>query len=103
MAEKQIQILDVFLCPHHWDDNCFCRKPNPGLFHQASRAHLLRLDKTVYIGDDARDCQAAYNAGCKSIFIGNPTEVATLAPHEQPVAVYSTLQAAVPFITQMNG
>lgn len=65
-----IEVLDVYVCPHHWDDGCDCRKPAPGLFFRASREHLLRMDRTVYVGDDPRDCLAAYNAECLCVLIG---------------------------------
>lgn len=65
-----IEVLAVYVCPHHWDDGCDCRKPAPGLFFRASREHLLRMDRTVYIGDDPRDCLAAFNAECLSVLIG---------------------------------
>ena len=65
-----VEILDIYICPHHWDEHCDCRKPGPGLFFRASREHLLRMDHTIYIGDDPRDNLAAYNAGCLSILVG---------------------------------
>ena len=70
LQNDNIEILDIYICPHHWDEKCYCRKPNPGMLFQASQDHLLRLDKTLFIGDDPRDCQAAEKAGCNSIFIG---------------------------------
>lgn len=65
-----IQIANIYVCPHHWDDHCECRKPEPGLFFQAAHEHLLRMDRTVYVGDDSRDCLAAQNAGCLSVLVG---------------------------------
>jgi len=69
-----IDILDIYICPHHWEDECFCRKPNPGMLIQASKDHLFRLDKTIFIGDDIRDVEAADNANCKSILISSEYE-----------------------------
>ena len=65
-----VEVIDVYVCPHHWDDNCSCRKPQPGLFFRASKSHLLRMSRTVYVGDDPRDSRAAFNAGCLSVLIG---------------------------------
>ena len=73
MAEKLKNeggiVLGIYVCPHHWDTNCECRKPKAGLFNKIAEDHLLRMDRTLYIGDDIRDCQAAYNAGCGSVLI----------------------------------
>jgi D-glycero-D-manno-heptose 1,7-bisphosphate phosphatase len=70
LRKDGVEILRVYVCPHHWEENCDCRKPEPGLFFRASRDYLLRMDHTIYIGDDPRDCLAAYNAGCLSILVG---------------------------------
>jgi len=53
------EILDVFVCPHHWDDGCECRKPRAGMLLSAQRAQGLDLSLTPFVGDDVRDGQAA--------------------------------------------
>jgi len=67
LAAEGIEILQVYVCPHHWEDNCVCRKPKPGMLFQASRDHLFRLDRTVFVGDDPRDLEAAEQAGCRGV------------------------------------
>ena len=69
LQNDDIEILDIYICPHHWNEECFCRKPKPGMLLQASKDHLFRLDKTLYIGDDPRDVDAALNAGTDYILI----------------------------------
>lgn len=71
LDSKGIKIHDIFVCPHHWKDNCNCRKPKAGLFLQISKKYMLRMDTTLYIGDDIRDAEAAYNAGCGSVLISS--------------------------------
>ncbi len=63
-----VPVLDVLVCPHHWDDNCRCRKPLPGMFFDAAKRHNIRLDRTIYVGDDERDQTAARRAGCRFLF-----------------------------------
>ena len=75
LEAQGVEILDVYTCPHHWDAGCDCRKPAPGMLLRASREHLLRMDRTVFIGDDPRDRLAAENAGCASIIIGSERDV----------------------------
>ena len=104
MEEKLIKlginIVQTYICPHHWEDKCFCRKPNPGMFFDATRDHLFRLDQSLYIGDDPRDCQAAFNAGCDSIFIGKRCELSSLPKNSYPVYQSEKLLSAVSFIKQ---
>lgn len=71
LDSKGIKIHDIFVCPHHWNENCNCRKPKAGLFLQISKKYMLRMDTTLYIGDDIRDAEAAYNAGCGSVLISS--------------------------------
>jgi D-glycero-D-manno-heptose 1,7-bisphosphate phosphatase len=66
---ENIKVHDIYICPHHWDNKCECRKPEAGLFFQISKKYMLRMDRTIYIGDDTRDVEAAFNAGCGSVLI----------------------------------
>jgi len=90
-----IEILDIYICPHHWNQGCYCRKPSPGMLLKASRDWLLRLDKTLFIGDDYRDCQTSYNAGCKSILVGDMSEMDKLLEQEKPIFATNNLKDCV--------
>ena len=98
LCKDGVEILDVYVCPHHWDEHCDCRKPAPGLFFRASRDHLLRMDHTIYIGDDPRDCLAAYNAGCLSILVG-PRDNDVANSKAKPSLVAATLLDAISWIS----
>ena len=93
-----IEILDIYICPHHWDEDCLCRKPNPGMLLKASKDWLLRLDKTLFIGDDYRDSKASYNAECKSVLIGEKTEIAKLLEREMPIYTNIRLTQCISYI-----
>lgn len=69
LARQGIRILDVYVCPHHWDDDCECRKPKPGMLLQAARDHNLRIERLAFVGDDPRDAQAATAAGCTPVLV----------------------------------
>jgi D-glycero-D-manno-heptose 1,7-bisphosphate phosphatase len=97
LSSQGIDVLDVYVCPHHWEDRCRCRKPEPGLFFDASREHLLRMDRTVYVGDDPRDCRAAFNAGCLSVLVG-PERDQDPGGGARPALTAATLADAVPWI-----
>jgi D-glycero-D-manno-heptose 1,7-bisphosphate phosphatase len=69
LSNQGVEVLKVYMCPDHWDENTYMRKPAPGMFFQAAREFYLRMDHSLYIGDDERDCEAALNAGCGMIFL----------------------------------
>ncbi|MER8594911.1 HAD-IIIA family hydrolase [Mesorhizobium sp. M1182] len=58
------KIAEIYHCPHGWDDGCDCRKPKPGMLYQAQRDFDLDLTRTLFVGDDDRDRQAAEAADC---------------------------------------
>jgi histidinol-phosphate phosphatase family protein len=64
IAQAGGRIDAIYHCPHNWDQGCDCRKPKPGLLHQAQREFDLDLTRTPFVGDDDRDAAAAANAGC---------------------------------------
>jgi D-glycero-D-manno-heptose 1,7-bisphosphate phosphatase len=98
LAARGITLTGAYICPHHWDEGCACRKPAPGLFFQASHDLLLRLDRTLYLCDDPRDCQAAYNANSTSLFIGNHDELSSLHDAERPAHIATSILESVPWI-----
>jgi D-glycero-D-manno-heptose 1,7-bisphosphate phosphatase len=59
----------VYHCTHDWDAGCECRKPRPGMLYAAQRDHHLDLTRTVVVGDDERDAQAAREAGCPFVLV----------------------------------
>ena len=65
----------IYYCPHDWEEGCECRKPKPGMLFQAQRDFNLDLTRTVFVGDDERDAQAAEAAGCPSILTSERTSL----------------------------
>ena len=97
LRKQGVDVIDVYVCPHHWDEGCSCRKPNPGMFFKASRSHLLRMDRTVYVGDDPRDSRAAFNADCLSVLIG-PERESDPGGGAKPSFTGETMLETVPWI-----
>jgi histidinol-phosphate phosphatase family protein len=97
---RGIDVLDFYVCPHHWDDGCDCRKPAAGMFFAASHKHLLRLDRTFYVGDDPRDCLAAANANCPCVYVGERQELCSLERDAAPAHAAPNLLSAAPWIME---
>ncbi|MCX7724363.1 MAG: lipopolysaccharide heptosyltransferase II [Thermodesulfovibrio sp.] len=60
---------DFFYCPHHPDDRCFCRKPNPGMPLIARYKYGIDFKKSYVVGDKDIDMQLAHMIGAKGILI----------------------------------
>ena len=87
LGREGVPILGSHYCFHHWDDHCLCRKPEPGMFHAASRKYGVRLDRSWYLGDDPRDAVAAWRAGCRCAYIGPPGELESIDEEARPALV----------------
>ena len=66
---KNINILDVFHCPHGPDSTCDCRKPKPGMFLKAKDKHNIDMEKSWLIGDNEIDVIAANDAGIENTIL----------------------------------
>ncbi len=93
------RVIDIKYCPHHPDENCWCRKPNPGLLEDLATHHHLNLSEGCYVGDSLKDLRAAESAGCEGVLVltGNGVETQHLRPHHKPV--FSDLLAFARAIT----
>lgn len=60
--KNEIEIIDVFYCPHTPDDNCDCRKPKPGMINKACEKYEIDLENSWMIGDKVSDMEVALNA-----------------------------------------
>ena len=63
------RIAGIYVCPH-LAGACDCRKPLPGLFHQASRdMPEIAFERSVVVGDSASDVEAGRRIGARTIRI----------------------------------
>lgn len=71
-----LNISSFYICPHHphsgfkneisfLKTKCFCRKPMPGLFLQASFERNISLSDSLMIGDSWRDQEVSMNSNMK--------------------------------------
>jgi D-glycero-D-manno-heptose 1,7-bisphosphate phosphatase len=67
---RQILSVDgIKVCFHVDEDNCTCRKPQPGMLLEAAAEYGLDLRQSVMVGDRWRDIEAGRMAGCKTVLI----------------------------------
>ena len=62
-------IEKIYICPHGPDDNCQCRKPNPGMLTDFAKEYNRSLTDIYFIGDKLADIQAALAAGANPILV----------------------------------
>lgn len=69
IAEAGGWIEKVYYCPHHKDECCFCRKPQPGMLLRACQELNLDLTGAVFVGDSITDIRAGLAAGVQCILV----------------------------------
>lgn len=90
---KSIGVLidGIYSCTHGWNDGCFCRKPNPGLFFDAAAKHFINLYDSYCVGDDPRDIIAGSLAGCKTIFLASKKNEQANFGEQKPAMIVKDL------------
>jgi len=59
----------VIVCPHRPEEDCFCRKPRPGMLLQAAADMGIDLSRSYLIGDATTDMQAGLAVGCQCFLV----------------------------------
>ena len=98
LSEVGGTIEAIFFCPHNEKENCRCRKPCPGLFHEFVERVGTSLVNVPAVGDSLRDLQAASAAGAQPILVRTGNGVRTLNGDMdglEDVLVYDDLAAFV--------
>jgi D-glycero-D-manno-heptose 1,7-bisphosphate phosphatase len=96
------KVEEIFFCPHLPAEQCACRKPEPGMFHDIAKKYAIDLAQTIFIGDSMSDVQAALNAGCQPALVLTGNGVATLAklPADTTVKQFNDLAHAAAIICE---
>ena len=66
---EEIEIDDVYICPHDDYHQCDCRKPKPGMLLEAASRWEIDLSSSFIVGDTWKDMEAGKAAGCKTILL----------------------------------
>jgi mannose-1-phosphate guanylyltransferase/phosphomannomutase len=112
LGEQGAFVDDYVFCPHHPDGGfegevealkraCDCRKPASAMAHAAAAQHHLDLDRSVMVGDTARDQGLAEASGMAFIHVGAPCTLAAVhechaesaKAIEQAIGILDTVEA----------
>ncbi|WP_119581138.1 HAD family hydrolase [Streptomyces europaeiscabiei] len=78
LARHGVRLDGIYACPHHPDGTvpryrrlCSCRKPAPGMLHQAAHDLDLDLSASWMVGDSSCDINAGHRAGTCTALVGS--------------------------------
>ncbi len=76
--ENNSHIDEIYFCPHHpihglghYQKQCSCRKPAPGMFLQAQAAYDVDMKNSIMVGDNFSDLEAANLANIVDCYLFN--------------------------------
>jgi histidinol-phosphate phosphatase family protein len=98
LAAHGAHVDAVYYCPHHPDDHCHCRKPQPQMVTRAASDMDLDLQRSYVVGDSEIDVEMGKKVGCKA--------TVRIASMNHPLAdqtVPSILEAAKWVVDQEGG
>ena len=101
MLNQEGATLDgMYYCPHHPEEGCTCRKPEPGLLKRAAEEFALDLFLSYMVGDKSDDIEAIHRVGGKGILVltGNGRGEQTDWQGEPPDFIAQDLLEAVYWI-----
>ena len=73
--KNEIELLDIFHCPHKPEDKCKCRKPEIGMITKALELYDIDLENSWMIGDKASDIKLAINSNIKNSILINSSYI----------------------------
>jgi D-glycero-D-manno-heptose 1,7-bisphosphate phosphatase len=86
LADEDVTLDGIYVCPHLPDEGCACRKPQPGLVLRAVDELELDVGSSIVIGDKRCDIELGHAVGATTFLVltgyGNETASGGLArPH----------------------
>lgn len=102
LATGGVALDGIFVCPHHPDDGCSCRKPKPGLVLEAASQLGFEPSEAFVIGDNECDLELGRRIDAFTILVttGYGCQVARSPAAEKAHAVVRSLEGAAETIQQ---
>lgn len=71
LALHEIEVLDIFYCPHKRSEGCACIKPQTGMITDALKKYPdINVNESFMVGDSPVDIELAINMKMKGFGIG---------------------------------
>ena len=99
IANRGGRIDKILYCPHHPEDNCSCRKPQPGMLLNIAQEMKIDLLHSYMVGDAATDLVAGQKVGCLTYLVltgrGKEQLISAFRSVSSPFSIVHNLPAAI--------
>ena len=108
LAGRGVELDGLYVCPHHPDDGCRCRKPETLMVDRAVEELAVDLSRAYVVGDQTRDIHLAQRVGAKGVLVltgpnSRDAKTELESARTPPVHVAADLAAAVTWILDDAG
>lgn len=69
LADFEVVIDGIYVCPHRPEEYCHCRKPRPGMVYRAAAEFGFNPKESFVIGDKACDIGMGRTVGATTILV----------------------------------
>ena len=69
LSANDIEVVDVYVCPHQRTDKCCCIKPSPYFLERAADRYGIDLRASYRVGDHPHDVELAKSVGACGIYV----------------------------------
>ena len=69
LAAEGVRLAGIFVCPHHPDEGCACRKPRTALLVRAARELGFEPVRAFVVGDMATDIDLGRAVGATTLLV----------------------------------
>ena len=69
LAAEGVELDGIYFCPHTPDDNCSCRKPQPGMLKLAAQELNFEPQGCLVIGDNICDIELGQRVGATTFLV----------------------------------
>ena len=69
LRDEGVELDGIYFCPHTPDDECNCRKPQPGLALRAASDHSFDPALSFVVGDKPSDIELGKTIGARTLLV----------------------------------
>jgi D-glycero-D-manno-heptose 1,7-bisphosphate phosphatase len=69
LQAEGVHLDGLYYCPHTSDEQCRCRKPQPGLLERAARERGFAMQESFVVGDKACDIELGRRVGATTLLV----------------------------------
>jgi histidinol-phosphate phosphatase family protein len=104
LANDGVAVDAWYWCPHY-DADCDCRKPAPGLIRRAVAEHGLTLDGGAVVGDRGSDVALGHAVGIPGVLLPGPYSYEGPEPDYRAATLFDAAEWVVrraPFVNRVR-